>query len=521
MSGETVETEFNDPGERVSDWIAYNAANHGEVIAQVDLASGRSYSYKEMHERVAKTTGYLKSLGVGKGDRVGLLAMNSTDMNDVVFACWRLGATCLMLNFRLTASELEYIVNDAAPNTIVYDTVFDQTIDELKPLVSVKHWVDTDGLGGDSDFERGVDAAGPIYTMAEQYLRDQCMLMYSSGTTGRPKGVIITHRMLLFSVFNFASSVGLSVPMSTLIAMPLFHIGGFNVFNSPALYMGGTSLIMRSFDPESMLDYIGDPKHGVTHFIGVPAMYNAMRHHPKATSYDFSHVKIACAGGEAVPVELVKWWSENGLPVQEGLGMTENAASCCFMPASHVGIKEGSSGVILRHAEARVVDGAYNDIPAGEAGELLLRGPTVTPGYWNRPDANKDSYIDGWFKTGDIVRRDEDGFIYVEDRVKDMYISGGENVYPAEIENVLYQMPEIVEVAVVGMAHEVWGETGCVFVVPKEGAEISLLDIQAFCADKLAKYKQPSHMVIVEALPRNATGKVLKYQLREQVSQSV
>lgn len=512
----------NSQGDRVTDWIAYNAANTGSDIAQVDLASGRRYTYSDMHDRVGKVATYLSSLGVTKGDRVGLLAMNSTDMNDVVFACWRIGAVCLMLNFRLTAPELEYIVSDASPDVIIYDTVFDATITELKLLVDTKYWIDTDGLGGDSSFECGVleGARKPTYDMTEQVIDETCMLMYSSGTTGRPKGVIITHKMLLFSIFNFAGTVGISKPLVNLAAMPLFHIGGFNIFNCATIYLGGSTLIMRSFDPESMLKYIGDPSYGVTHFIGVPAMYNAMRHHSLVETADFSSIRVACAGGEAVPVELIKWWSGNGLTVQEGLGMTENAASCCFMPLTHIATKEGSAGILMRHSEGRVVGMDGKDVAVNETGELWLRGPTVTPGYWNRADSNETSYVDGWFKTGDIVRMDEDGFIYVEDRVKDMYISGGENVYPAEVENTLYQMEDIVEVAVVGMQSEVWGETGCAFVVLKNGAEMTLLDIQSFCADKLAKYKHPNEMIIIDVLPRNATGKVLKYKLREKLTNS-
>ncbi|UTW54762.1 long-chain fatty acid--CoA ligase [Kordiimonas sp. SCSIO 12610] len=505
----------------VFDWISYNAANHGARTAQVDIASGRTYTYLQMHDRVGRLAAHLKELGVRKGDRVGLLAMNSTDMNEVVFACWRIGAVCLMLNFRLTAPELEYIINDASPDVVVFDTVFEPTVDIVKPLVSVKHWIDTDGVGGDSSFERSFSEVSPINDMIGQFLSDTCMLMYSSGTTGRPKGVVITYKMLLFSVFNFVSSVGIAGPMVNLAVMPLFHIGGFNIFNCPAMYLGGTTLVMRSFDPESMLEYIGNPEHGVTHFIGVPAMYNAMRQHPKAKTADFSNIQVACAGGEAVPVDIIRWWSENGLTVQQGLGMTENAASCTFLPPEQVTNKEGSVGVLLRHSEGRIVDPDGVDVGVNQTGELWLRGPTVTPAYWNRADANEQSFVDGWLRTGDIVRRDKDGYLYVEDRVKDMYISGGENVYPAEVENILYQMPEILEVAVVGVKDQVWGETGCAFVVVKEDADLSLLDLQSFCSDKLAKYKHPNRIERIDVLPRNATGKVLKYQLRDQLKENL
>ncbi len=501
----------------VVDWIKYHAAIQPEKIAQIDLGSGRQYTYPQMHDRVSRIAGILQAHGIKKGDRVGFYGLNSTDIMDIVFATWRLGGISLALNFRLTASELEYIVNDAAPDFMFVDDVFRETAEELKKLTSVKNWMSFDGMGGDTEFERAIAAATPVEEMVPLEKTDQCMLMYSSGTTGKPKGVIITHGMMLWSAVNTKGFAELNHDAVALAFMPLFHIGGFNVFAAPIAYCGGTSVIMRIVDVGVVLDTIDDAELGVTHFLGVPAIFNGMRQHPKALTTDYSRIKAAYAGAEAVPVDLVKWWIDHGLIVQEGYGMTETAASTLLLTKDSIPEKLGSAGRPGMHMDIGVFreDGTRAD--PDEIGELWLRGPTITPGYWNKPEETKESFVNGWFKTGDLARQDADGFFYIEDRVKDMYISGGENVYPAEVENILYELPQIAEVAVIGVPNEQWGEIGCAVIVLKKDATLTLEEIGAHCEGRLAKYKHPAHMVTMSMLPRNATGKVLKFQLRQSV----
>ncbi|MEZ5552265.1 MAG: long-chain fatty acid--CoA ligase [Pseudomonadales bacterium] len=500
----------------IVDWIAHNAINLPEKTATVELPSGRQQTYAQMHERVGRIAGWLQTLGVRRGDRVGVLALNSVDTLDILFATWRLGAVHLALNFRLTPSELDYIIGNAEPDVLIHDRALIDTVDAL--TVTIDHAIETEGQGAESAFEAAIAEADPILEMVELEPEDQCMLMYSSGTTGLPKGVIINHGMMHWAQFNAGAAMFCTEDMVSLAVMPLFHIGGLQVFTCPALFAGGTAVIMRSFDPGAALDAFDSADLGVTHFLGVPAIFNALRDHPKNPGTDFSRVRVMLAGAEAVPEALVNWWYRRGVVIQEGYGMTENVASCCVLARKDVPARVGSAGKALRHIQIRIMKEDGREAAPGESGEIWCRGPVVTPGYWRRPEANAETFVDGWLRTGDIGSKDAEGFISIEDRLKDMYISGGENVYPAEIENVLYELEEIREVAVIGVPDERWGETGCAVVALQPEAAITVEDILAHCRPKLARFKQPSHVVFVEALPRNATGKVLKFELRQTVS---
>ena len=498
----------------IIDWIGHNADNQPDNIALIELPSGRTQTYGQMHDRVGRVAAWLQSLGVREGDRVGVLAPNSSDTMDILFATWRLGAVHLALNFRLTAGELDYIIGNAEPDVLIYDRELQDTVDAL--TVSITHVVETSGVGEESAFEAAIADQAPINKMVELIPDDQCMLMYSSGTTGLPKGVIITHGMMLFAQYNLAS-MHCSQDMVSLAVMPLFHIGGLQVFTCPALFSGGTAVITRSFDPGETLDVMSDPDIRVTHFLGVPAIFNALRDHPKNRGADFSSLKVCLAGAETVPEALVNWWYKRGVVIQEGYGMTENTASCCVLGYDDVPTKVGSAGKALKHTQLKIMKEDGSEAAPGESGEIWTRGPIVTPGYWRRPDANEETFVDGWLRTGDIGSCDGEGFVYVEDRLKDMYISGGENVYPAEIENVLYELAEIREVAVIGVPDERWGEIGCVVVALQEQATLSAEAIFEHCRPKMARFKQPGHVVYVDELPRNATGKVLKFELRKSI----
>lgn len=501
----------------IADWVSHHALVTPDKTALIDLASSRKFSYAEFDQRVGKLAGYLQSIGIKRGDRVGFYLFNSTDIMEIVFACWRIGAVSLALNFRLTAKELEYIVNDSQPEAIIYDAELAEIAGELAQLTNVNHWILSDCMGADTAYEQAIAGGDYIADQVPTDLQDLALIMYSSGTTGRPKGVEIRHEMILFSCMNAMGRAKLGPEVVNFTVMPLFHIGGFQVFAAPSIYFGGTSVIMRHFDPGAALDVFNNRSLGVTHFIGVPAIYNALKAHPKNAETDFSGIKCALAGAEAVPVPLVKWWYERGLVVQEGYGMTESTASNCMVAYEDIPHKLGSAGRALMHTQMKVMKDDTTEAAIGELGELWMRGPAIVKRYWNRPDANEESFHDGWFKSGDIVRMDEDGYYYIEDRSKDMYISGGENVYPAEIENILYGMDEIVEVAVIGVPDEQWGETGCAVVVLKEGASLTIKDIINYLENEVAKYKLPKYMHEMDELPRNATGKVLKYQLRESV----
>lgn len=500
----------------VMDPLVHQARSVPDKLALVELPSGRRRSYREFQERVGKLAAWLKQLGIKPGDRVGFLALNSIDILDIVFATWRIGGVVLALNFRLTASELSFIVGDASPKIIFADSTFADIAAELGQASDVERWISLDGQGGDSAFERGIaEAATPLLSRVDQTIDETCMLMYSSGTTGRPKGVMITYAMLHFSSASSAGP-GLSTRRSVaLAAMPLFHIAAMNVSCLPTITIGATAIVMRQFEPEAVLDAIDDPELGVTHFFAVPSAFNALRQHPKAATTDYSRLVTVVSGAETVPPPLVHWWGERGVCLQEGYGLTETAGQGCFLAHEDVAEHTGSAGKPLIQSDMKIMVDETTEAGPGETGEIWIRGGVVTPGYWNWPEATEKAFVGKWFRTGDIGRRDTEGFFYIEDRLKDMYISGGENVYPAEIEGVLYGLDAIREVSVIGVPDESWGETGCAIVALKDGHDLDLEILQAYCDGKLAKYKQPTRLEFVDALPRNATGKVLKYQLRE------
>jgi fatty-acyl-CoA synthase len=495
------------------DWIAHFGRRTPEKLAVVDLASERRLSYAEFDGRISRLAAHLRDqLGVARGDRVAVLALNTSDTLEVQFACGRLGAIFLPLNTRFTVPELQFIVNDATPRVMIHDTDLSDTALAVARLCQTPSTLQF-GAGG--SYEAAIATSPPLDQAEHVTLDDISTIMYTSGTTGQPKGAVITHGMTFWNCVNLGGPAYISPSSIFLAVLPLFHTGGLNCYTNPVLHAGGTALIMRAFDPAAALQLISDPKNGINSFFGVPAIYQFMAQHPSFATSDFSRLVIGGVGGAPMPVPLLKVWEARGVALQQGYGMTETSPAVLTLDREDAARKAGSSGKPVLHTEVRIVlpDGA--DAAVGEIGELWVKGPNITPGYWNRPDANKTSFTDGWLHTGDAARIDEEGFYYIVDRWKDMYISGGENVYPAEVENVLHQLTAVAEAAVIGIPSEQWGEVGMAIVAVKPGHSLAADEIHAHCAANLARYKCPRMIQFVEALPRNATGKIHKPTLRK------
>ncbi|MCC3303231.1 acyl-CoA synthetase [Sneathiella sp. HT1-7] len=500
------------------DWLAHHTERVPGKEVWVDLHSNRHFTYAEANDRALRLAFHLqKNCEIEKGDRVGVLAMNSTDMLEIQAACAKIGAIFLPLNWRLTVNELDFIIRDAGPKALIHDSQFSVEIGELKERTDVLHFLETSGGGGDTPYEAAIKAANPTPTLTNVTHGDVWTIMYTSGTTGLPKGAMNTYGMAFYNAVNLGVPTYFTPDAKTLTILPLFHTGGLNCYSSVALYFGGTTLVMRAFDPGECLRIIDDEEIGLTHFFGVPANYLFMSQHPEFNTTDFSRLACSGVGGAPTPVPLLETYKARGLALQQGYGMTETSPTVTVQDAEMAFSKPGSAGKLALNAEARVVDKNGEDVRQGETGELWVKGPNITPGYWNRPDANAETITNGWLHTGDACRVDEEGHYFIVDRWKDMYISGGENVYPAEIESTLFKMPEIADLAVIGVPDDRWDEVGCAVIVIAPDKQLSADDVIHYCQDKLARYKIPKHVVFMEELPRNATGKVLKRVLKDEI----
>ncbi|HEY6979788.1 long-chain fatty acid--CoA ligase [Reyranella sp.] len=498
------------------DWIAHHAGRRPRQLAIHDLQTTRKFSYADLDRRTNRLAAALAARGIAKGDRVALLAPNCAEYFELQFACGRIGAIMLPLNWRLTVPELQYILGDSTPRLLIHDSSFAAAAAELAILCAIPHLIEIDHERPASAYEDALAGVAAEPTPVVLSHDDIGMVMYTSGTTGHPKGAIITHGMVFWNCVNLGIPALISPQTVQLVVLPLFHTGGLNCYANPVLHAGGTILIMRTFDPGLALDCLSDPALGITHFFGVPAPYQFMMQHPKFPDADLSRLQVAGVGGAPCALSILEGWTARGVPLVQGWGMTETSPAGTMLDAADAIRKLGSAGKAMMHTAIRIADEAGGDAPSGAIGELLIKGPNITPGYWNKPEATASAFTDGWLHTGDAARMDEEGFVYIVDRWKDMYISGGENVYPAEVENVLFQLPQVADAAIIGVPNERWGEVGMAIIVRKSDHALEEGEVIRHCLARLAKFKVPQSVTFVEALPRNATGKVLKRELRTQ-----
>lgn len=514
-----------------SDWVAFHADRTPDKVAMIDQGTGAQYTYAEFDQRCATLAGYMRhEWKLGAGDVVAILAKNSVEYFVFEVACIKLGAVMLPLNWRLAVPELLFILNDSGAKGLVYDNEFTDIIPELfAGCDALGHCLridlNTPATDDNPRYEDAVMGDYPSVVMNPQTTHDTLMtIMYTSGTTGYPKGVMITHGMTFWNATNISIPTGLNCDSVQYNVLPLFHTGGLNLYGNPLLHHGGTSIIAREFDPTLTLKTIGDRDNGVTHFFGVPAIYLFLSQHEDFDSTDLSHIQSWGCGGAPMPASLLKTYSDRGIIVQLGFGMTETSPTVFLIAKRRALVKPTSVGKPMIHTRVRVVDDNLQDMPVGEVGEVIVSGPNVTLGYLNRPDANErnftiDEHGNRWLHSGDAGMIDDDGCIYIVDRYKDMYISGGENVYPAEVEQVIFQLDGVADVGVIGVSDERWGESGKAIVVRTTDSDISEEAIIAHCKVNLAKFKVPKSVAFIDELPRNAAGKILKRELRKQYSE--
>jgi len=497
----------------LSGWIEHHAAFTPDKPAL--RFEDEEITYAQFAGRIGRLAGMLASeLGVGAGDRVAHLGYNSPDFLDLVFACARLGAIVVPLNWRLAPPEHLYILRNAGASVLLAEPEFHEHVESIREPLGDCRLVRYGGtVPGWLDYRALLDTGGGKAVMRSADLEDPLLIVYTSGTTGRPKGAVLTQSALLWNAVNSTHMHDLASTDHVLTVLPLFHVGGLNNQTLPALHLGATVTLLRRFEPGATLDAIASDRPSLT--VLVPATMQAMIEHPDWAGTDLSCLRSVTTGSTMVPAPLIRAFHDRGVPVIQVYGSTETAPIAIYQTRADAERSVGSTGKPALHCDVRIVDDNGLDMAPGERGEIVVRGPNVMREYWADPKATAEALVDGWFHTGDIGHTDADGNFWIDERKKDMIISGSENIYPAELEAILAECPDLAEAAVVARPDERWGEVPVAVVVPRPDRAVDKAGVLALFDGRLAKYKRPHDVVFTDALPRNAMGKVLKYQIRE------
>ena len=497
----------------ISHWISHWADWHGDKIAV--HFQGLDISYGEMDARVRRLAAMLQGeLGVGKGDRVAHLGYNSPELLELLFACARLGAMLVPLNWRLAPPEHAWILQDCAPRAVLAEAdFFDHLngIDTGLPLVAY-------GAAPDGNWQsyEALLATTEMTPADGGSLDDPVTIVYTSGTTGRPKGTVLTQEAIFYNAVNAIAAHDITRDDHILTVLPMFHVGGMNIHTTPAIHAGASITILDRFDPAVTLGAIQQRKPSI--FLTVPAMSLAMTAHPDWAETDLSGLRLVGIGSSAVPEAILRAFLDRDIPATQIYGLTESAPVAIIQSTDDAWSRIGSCGKPALHTQARIIDDNGNDVAPGAGGEIVLRGRNLFREYWRNEAGTAEAYDGGWFHTGDIGHQDDDGYYYVDERKKDVVISGGENIYPAELENILADCSDLAEAAVVGRPDPRWGEIPVACVVRRPGSEIQGADILALFEGRLARYKHPRAVIFRDALPRNAMGKVEKFTLRDELA---
>ena len=490
------------------DWIKKWSLYRPGASAVTELETERSLNYGELDELAESLASWTRNYqNWAKGDRIAVLSENNLEMVVLFALCQKAGLILVPLNYRLNPKELGQLLSDCSPKILLYEEKFE----ELVQNIPRKDTLVTSLRGFVRQNSRRLSGPWSPPTIKED---DPIFLLYTSGTTGLPKGVIYTHRMLFWNSVNTALSIRLDQSSVTINCMPLFHTGGWNVLLTPLLHRGGHTIMMRKLDPGKLLN--GLERWKCTVFMAVPTILKMLSDEKDFVFKTFPDLMYILAGGEPMPLPQIEKWHEKAVPIRQGFGMTEAGPNLFSLHQDDTMRKKGSIGRPNFYVQTKVVDPDGKVVAQNERGQLLLKGPMVTPGYWKNEKATGNAFTaDGWFQTGDVVIVDEEHYFFVLDRIKNMYISGGENVYPAEVERALIDYPAVEEVVVIAVPHEKWGEVGHAFVVSSAGDAPSKNDLKKHCEERLAKFKIPKYFTFLESLPKNATGKLDRIRLKE------
>ncbi|MDK6259380.1 long-chain fatty acid--CoA ligase [Corynebacterium frankenforstense] len=511
----------------IGDWIRRRAAKSPDNIALVH--GDATLTYTQLEERINRLADSLSRQGVHQGDRVAFLGENHPAFMETLFACGAVGAVFVPLNTRLAAPELEFQLVDSRSRTFVategladlaVDAARDSDVERIF-IVGDDPSVDAQGLESSvSGYEQLICDGGNVRQTTKVSLEDAAIILYTSGTTGNPKGAIITHGNITWNAINVIIEFDYGASDVALMVSPIFHVASLGMGVMPTLLKGGAVVLEEKFEPGSALKLV--EKWKATTLSGVPTTFQMLADHPDWHNTDLSSLRNLTVGGSAVPDRILSAFEQRGLRFTMGYGMTESGPAATSLPAQFSLDKKGSSGLPVFHTQVRIVDPVGNPVPAGTAGEIQLQGPNVISAYWNRPEANRSSFQqtnDGtWFSTGDMGYFDEDGFIYISDRIKDMIISGGENVYPAQVEREIALLDSVSSVAVFGVPDDRWGEVPWAVVTVRHGHQVEPDEIIEHLRTRLAKYKIPKRIIFSDHLPRTASGKIRKNQLRDRYS---
>ncbi|MFD3430781.1 acyl-CoA synthetase [Nocardia fluminea] len=490
-------------------WPARRARMTPTAVAVT--ADDREITYAQLHERAIRAAQALRALGLGAGDRVAYLGPNHPAYLEILFAAGQLGAVFVPLNNRSATAEVEYALTDSGARVLVHTGEHDALVAALPGNAELSIVRVGGGPGGYDDL---LAAASPEPVDAEVGLDDDCLIMYTSGSTGRPKGAVLTHGNLTWNSLNVIVESDLAGDEVSLVVAPLFHVAALGMICLPTLLKGGRVVLLSKFDPAQVLELI--ERERVTWMFGVPTMFDALAAQPAWAHADLSSLRILLCGGAPVPHATIARYTDRDLGFVQGYGMTEAAPGVLMLDRAHAESKLGSAGVPSFFTDVRVVDVDGAQVAPGERGEILVRGPNVMRGYWNRPDATADALRDGWFHSGDVATVDADGYTYIVDRVKDVIISGGENIYPAEVENEIAHHPKVAACVVIGVPDEKWGEVGRAVVVAREGTHPDADELLNFLRERLAGFKIPRSVIFVDELPATGSGKIRKTDVKQQ-----